>query len=224
MTFLEHRIRASQLSGGTSSQAIKSLVLRIIREKGLRGSVLDFGAGLGELAGRLFQEEGFADVTGVDLFDRPADLPPEIGWYRQDLNDEIGIDRTFDIVICSEVIEHLENPRAVLRSIHHLLRPAGALVLTTPNQESIRSLLSLWLRGHFVAFLDNSYPAHITALLRVDLARICAETLFTHPEFFFTNHGSIPKCTWLTWQRASFGLLGGLRFSDNLGIVAYRSL
>ena len=49
-----------------------------------------------------------------------------------------------------------------------------------PNQESIRSYAGLIFAGHFTHFLGACYPAHITALLRLDLARLCAESGFTH--------------------------------------------
>jgi SAM-dependent methyltransferase len=41
--------------------------------------------------------------------------------------------RTFDTVICGELIEHLENPYAFLRDLGSLLAPRGRLILTTPN-------------------------------------------------------------------------------------------
>ncbi len=38
-----------------------------------------------------------------------------------------------------EVIASLENPRAVFREFARLLRPNGVLLLTMPNQESLRA-------------------------------------------------------------------------------------
>ena len=98
----------------------------------------------------------------------------------------------FDIVICSEVIEHLENPRATFRNLFELLKEGGTLILTMPNQETVRSYLHLIFRGHFVAFNDKEYPAHITALLRTDVRRLCKEAGFTDPEFFYTDEGWMP--------------------------------
>lgn len=214
------RMAAAEASGGTSGAEIKALVLRLIRQAGLQGSVLDFGAGRGELIAQLVDLGAFSKISGADILGRPETLPASVDWYHQDLNAELAVAEPFDVVICSEVIEHLENPRAVFRTLFRLLKPDGSLVLTTPNQESIRSYAALLLGGHFVQFLSSDYPAHITALLRLDLSRICAETGFSDCRFDYSNVGGIPKLPLLKWQRVSFGVLRGRLFSDNLGLVA----
>ena len=107
----------------------------------------------------------------------------------------------------------------MLREFGRVLRPGGHVVLTTPNQESVRSLLSLLVRGHYVDFLDSSYPAHISAILRTDLSRMCAESGFEPPRFFYTNIGSLPAAPHVTWQQVSAGLLRGQRFSDTLAMT-----
>ena len=219
MDLSESRRRASELSGGTSSEPIKQLVMRCLAQEGVRGSLLDFGAGRGELLAQLHAAGGFAQLAGADLFSRPPRLPASIEWHEQDLNDTVAIDRTFDAVVCSETIEHLENPRHVFRSLRQLVHPGGALVLTMPNQESIRSYLGLIAAGHFTHFLGDCYPAHITALLRLDLVRMCREVGFEAPRFAYTDDGAVPKLTRLTWQRLSFGLLRGRLFSDTVAMV-----
>ena len=78
------------------------------------------------------------------------------------------------------------------------------------------------MRGHHVAFLDESYPAHLTALVRRDLERLCAEAGFEPPAFSYTDSGAVPKWTSVTWQSLSFGLLRGRLFSDNLVAVTRR--
>jgi 2-polyprenyl-3-methyl-5-hydroxy-6-metoxy-1,4-benzoquinol methylase len=213
------RRRASELSGGTSSEPIKAMILERLAFEQARGSLLDFGAGKGELLVRLHEAGAFDHLAGLDLFERPADLPPSVVWHQQDLNDEVRLAREFDVVVCSETIEHLENPRHVFRCLHRLVRPGGMLLLTMPNQESIRSYAGLLFAGHFTQFLGGCYPAHITALLRLDLRRLCAEVGFTSPTFYFTNSGGIPKLPTIHWQTISFGLLRGRLFSDNLAMV-----
>ncbi|WP_372674233.1 class I SAM-dependent methyltransferase [Acidithiobacillus sp.] len=155
----------------------------------------------------------------MERFERTGSLPCEINWYSGDLNEDIPINGQFDTVTCSEVIEHLENPRRTFRCLSGLTKPGGLLVLTMPNQESIRSYVGLVLGGHFTQFLGSSYPAHITALVRLDLVRLCAEVGFGQPTFQYTNIGGIPKAPWLTWQSMSFGLLRGRLFSDNIAMI-----
>ena len=43
---------------------------------------------------------------------------------------------SFDLILCSEVIEHIPDSRAALASMHRLLRPGGRLVLSTPQRYS----------------------------------------------------------------------------------------
>jgi hypothetical protein len=63
------------------------------------------------------------------------------------------------------------------------------LILATPNIGAIRSSMALLLRGHYVAFLNSCYPAHVTALFRKDLVRIQTEAGFSDLRFHFTNYG-----------------------------------
>ena len=220
---LERRLCAARASRGTSGDAIYDAALASARAMNLSGRVLEFGAGTGTLIGRLVAEGCVCTLTGADLLPRPAELPNEIEWIQADLNAQLPCrDASFDAIISTEVIEHLENPRAVFRELSRLLRPGGHLLLTTPNQESIRSLASLIVRGHHVAFLDESYPAHLTALVRRDMERLCLEASFEPPQFSYTDSGAVPKWTSVTWQSLSFGLLRGRLFSDNVVVITRR--
>lgn len=48
---------------------------------------------------------------------------------------------TVQIVVCSEVVEHLEFPEALIREIHRVIAPGGYLILTTDNTPTILSML-----------------------------------------------------------------------------------
>jgi 2-polyprenyl-3-methyl-5-hydroxy-6-metoxy-1,4-benzoquinol methylase len=173
------------------------------------------------LTRRLRNGGRFRSVSGIDLLPRTEDLPVEIHWIEGDLNDRLPIPSdSFDVVVAAEVIEHLENPRAVCRELFRLLRPGGHLLLSTPNNESWRSMVALLFRGHFVAFGESSYPAHITALVRQDLDRALCEAGFSAVSFGFTDVGGIPGFPAKTWQSLLGHWMHGLRFSDNLVVTA----
>jgi 2-polyprenyl-3-methyl-5-hydroxy-6-metoxy-1,4-benzoquinol methylase len=221
---LEHlqkkRLHTALGTEGISAERIYRTVLHLCRTLPLYGDVLEFGAGTGTLAKQLSVCHTDGKITCADIRPRPALLPANLSWLQTDLNECIPMpDSSFNGIVSTEVIEHLENPRAVFREFYRLLRPNGVLIVTTPNQESVRSLAGLLVGGHFVAFLGRSYPAHITALLRKDFQRICSESSFDSPYFYYTNSGGIPKLPHVQWQSLTFGLLKGRFFSDNIAIV-----
>jgi len=215
------RMQSAVGTQGISGDHIYAMIDREIAAYQLHGAVLDYGAGAGNLTRRLLGMEVFSEVVAVDLMpDQPAGLHVS-RWLQQDLNESIpGFDAYFDLVIASEVIEHLENPRFTARELYRLCRPGGHIIITTPNNESIRSLLALTIRGHFVQFDKGWYPGHITSLVRKDLLRILVEAGFDPIGFRFTDKGSLPGRPTHTWQEYSFETLRGLRFSDNLLVSA----
>ena len=213
------RVLAAEASRGISSGPSYLLARELLAACCPLGRTLEFGAGTGNFAKQLLADALIYEVTCADILPRPDDLSPNAKWIQADLNDELDApSSSFDTIISIEVVEHLENPRAVFREFHRLLRPGGSIVLTTPNQESLRSLASLAVGRHFAAFLGPSYPAHITPLLEMDFQRICAETGFEEPRFAYTNVGRIPKATRLRWP----SLFRGRLFSDNIGLCSRR--
>jgi SAM-dependent methyltransferase len=125
------------------------------------GRLLEVGAGCGALALRL-RDAGF-DVV-------PTDLEPPHDWiFRLDLDEPAWTDDTrgpFDLVVCVETLEHVENPRKVLRSIRALLRPGDKLLVSTPNIAHPHSRLKMFLRGAPYLFGPVHYyqPGHISML------------------------------------------------------------
>jgi 2-polyprenyl-3-methyl-5-hydroxy-6-metoxy-1,4-benzoquinol methylase len=214
------RIDAAVGTQGISNDGIYEMIEAELKALNAHGAVLDYGAGVGNLTRRLIELPTFDEVYAADLFEPATNLKVS-GWLQQDLNQSIpGYDEYFDTIIASEVIEHLENPRFIARELFRLCKPGGSIVLTTPNNESIRSLMALAIRGHFVHFDKGWYPGHITALVRKDLLRILVEAGFEPLGFRFTQTGSLPGAPTRNWQQISFGILRGLRFSNNLLVSA----
>lgn len=214
---------ASLSSGGISNEPVYTAFEEVLTQLDLKGKLLDFGAGTGNLTRRIQRLDRFSSLTAIDLMQRPDEIDESVQWLSWDLNEPTPMpNQSFDAIVSAEVIEHLENPRAIAREWFRLLRPGGTLVFSTPNNESWRSLIALLLQGHFVYFGDTCYPAHITALLRKDLERVLTEAGFSVATFIFTNVGGIPKIPQLHWQTISGGLLRGFRYSDNLLAITHK--
>lgn len=90
-------------------------------------------------------------------------------------------------------IEYLENPRAFMREVVRLRKLGGWLIVTTPNQLSLLSKLTLILKNQFSAFQEapGLYPAPITALLEIDLIRIAKEYELIDINTDYSNQGRI---------------------------------
>ncbi len=219
------RVAAAERTGGISSGSVYDAAWREIAPRA-KGDVLDFGAGTGSLAARLAGEAAVTSVTAADLAAHATVAPDDaaagmkIRWLTADLNAPLSLPAaSFDLIVAIEIVEHLENPRATARDWRRLLRPGGELVMSTPNLESVRSLLSFAVRGQHASFTGRSYPEHVTPLARIDIQRLLTEAGFTSVQFSWSNFGLLPALA-MSWQGLSAGVLGGKRFSDNLVAVA----
>ncbi len=111
--------------------------------------VLDVGCGGGNISIPL-AVMGF-DVTGIDLSDAAVKASKIAA-------DEVGVkitllaggletvpDACFDVIICSEVLEHQAEPDIFLKKLSNMLAPGGILLLSVPNgqslEENLRKLL-----------------------------------------------------------------------------------
>ena len=106
---------------------------------GRNRKVLDFGCGLGWLTAELQARHPTCTFFATDVNDYA------LGWGRRHHPRIrfIEMDRlhewegTFDVVLCSHVLEHIEKPAGAVKTIASLLREGGMLVCAVP-QERVR--------------------------------------------------------------------------------------
>lgn len=75
---------------------------------------------------------------------------------------------SFDGVICTEVLEHTQDPSAILAEIRRILKPSGTAVITVPNDPLILTLKQIvrrtpvgWALRNKVSWGGDEYHLHV---------------------------------------------------------------
>ncbi len=134
-------------------------------ESGNDNRALDMGCRDGYWSERL-KEKGY-EVSSLDLD------PKYESAIAHNLEEGIPFpDKTFSLVWCTEVIEHLHTPEKLIAEIERVLKPDGIAVLTTPNSGWwFYSISKLW--GWTPQKLQN--PDHKQFFKEKDLREIAKE-------------------------------------------------
>jgi 2-polyprenyl-6-hydroxyphenyl methylase/3-demethylubiquinone-9 3-methyltransferase len=157
--------------------------------------VLDIGCGTGVLCGA-FQRQGCRAV-GVDLSESGVALArqhfPECRFELLGVNDltlaQLG-EAPFDIVVSTEVIEHLYAPRTLVTAAFAALKPGGLFIATTPYHGFLKNL-AISLCDHWDVHADPLWDGgHIKLFSRNTLFRILEEAGFR--DIRFRGVGRLP--------------------------------
>lgn len=162
---------------GANNYILPNMLKLLPKEKKL--TILDAGCGNGYNVGKLVSF-GFV-VTGIDISEDGILLArkvyPEGKFEIRSVYDDLSyLETNFDIVISSDVIEHLYFPNKFMQNMNSVLKPGGFLILSTPYHGWLKNtLISItgqwdkhhtanWEGGHIKFFSEDS----LTELLSVN--------------------------------------------------------
>lgn len=134
------RATGRSLESGEDKPRYRRYQLELI-EPYLGSTALEVGAGLGELAAHFTGLRRLV-VTDVDpdavraMRERFADRP-EVEAVTLDLDGEWTIDEPVESVVAVNVLEHIDDDAAALRSLARLAVPGGRLILWTPGYQQL---------------------------------------------------------------------------------------
>lgn len=183
---------------GASGEKLVTLLVGLAAERGEALSICDLGCGNGYLADRLGRAGH--QVFGVDASERQLKIARQhyatarvrfqAGLVGDELADSLSQAAPFDLVISSDVLEHLYRPRALVETASRILRPGGSLIVGTPYYGYAKNLaiglLGKWDQHHGVHW-DGG---HVKFFSVRTLAALMESSGFAVDKFAF--HGSVP--------------------------------
>lgn len=102
--------------------------------------------GCGDASFTRYLTEFSTDVTALDIsasqIAENARRFPDIAFVQHDLAEPLPFtDESFDVIWCSEVLEHLFNPGFALREMARVMTPGGQLLVTVPYHGCFKDVL-----------------------------------------------------------------------------------
>ena len=112
-------------------------------------SCLDVGTGIGNNIATL--KKYCLNINAIDISGRSLRILRDR--YR-DLNGRITISEgdvaslpypnvNFELVVCTEMLEHCINPKEIIKECYRVLKPAGYLIVSGPNYYNLAGLVKL---------------------------------------------------------------------------------
>ena len=154
-------LRPEPGDGESGKHLAPILVALISKQTGVR-SICDLGCGNGYLANKL-GVLGY-NVTGVDAaesgiaiarkFHTANDVKFVCAQFGEEIVKILPREKEFDLVVSSDVIEHLYRPAVLMETACQILKPGGHLLICTPYhgymKNLVLSVLNKWDAHHGV--------------------------------------------------------------------------
>ena len=162
--------------------------------------VLDIGCGSGVMARKCFEKGG--TVIGMDLNYRSVEYAiskniPKSSFIIADAQHLPFKQDVFDIIVCGEIIEHLQNPDKMVSDALKTLKPGGNVCISTPNSHSMWPIIE-YLWDHFGEG-RNYGQTHITIFNKNTLNKLFSgcEVYFASTIFVVTPYVALLRSEWL---------------------------
>lgn len=156
----------SEAAGNSQSgEKLTRVFVDLIKKLNGIQSICDLGCGNGHITGRL-AALGY-HVTGIDASTSGINIArrayPGVNFIEslidRNLNQKLGL-ANFDLVISSDVIEHLYRPSDLLEAANSLLKPGGQLLIGTPYHGYLKNLVLAAtgrMDAHFSSLHDGGH-------------------------------------------------------------------
>ena len=129
--------------------------------------ILDAGSGEGFFLSKIKAKEKYGIEISEKRLRRSQNLVPNMDVISGDVTNLPFDDETFDVIVCSEVLEHVNDFQKALLEFKRCLKPSGILVVSFPNEQTVAfgRLLILKFPLHEVDHINWITPKDIKKAL-----------------------------------------------------------
>ena len=123
-------------------QNIFKKAIKLYNENPKGKKLLDIGCGMGEFL-KISSDYGM-DPLGIDLNRTTTDYITSNYGYKtlnKLITQETFEENSFDFIVLSHVIEHVQDPNKLIKIIYKILKPGGIFIMATPNADSFISCI-----------------------------------------------------------------------------------
>lgn len=138
------------------------MLLKLILKKKTKGKFLELGCAYGfllKMAANYFETYG-TDISSFAI-EKAKKYSPSSKLVVADVETELDkcFDRTFDVIVAHDVLEHLKNPREVISKCYSLLNEDGYFYIRVPNTShiTVKVLTILGRKEKWVNYQDKSH-------------------------------------------------------------------
>lgn len=162
-------------------------VLRSVQSLPLNGKrvrFLDAGCSRGDLLTYLGEQSRDWVFVGLELEGDRIEMAEQIrkrvnlqnvSYLRADIC-RLPFENEFDVAVCSDVMEHIEDDRAAFANLTRALKPGGYLVITSPSVPQPKHLATVAWREKRIGFHPSEYGHVRDGYSTTDLQNLFEET------------------------------------------------
>lgn len=191
--------------------------LEVARHLNKGDVVLDAGCGSGEFGVLENCGKPASKIVGMDANAEALEKNTYVDEKIVGNLDQIPChDDSFDLIVCEDVFEHLEQPQKVLKEFSRVLKKNGYLIVRTPNIWNLRNAISAslpvvvrrWLKTKLLkSSSEGTFETYFRCNSRRRFRRLCnraglrEESLITqgHCPGYWGNRATVSLFTLYEW-------------------------
>lgn len=157
------------------TKKLNQVIKFLPKDKDKRCTILDVGCSSGILTAEIAKIHKKSKITGLDSYKKAIDFAskkyPHITFLVADAHDLPSKNESVDVLICTETLEHVIDPKGVLKEIKRVLKKDGRAIISMDSGSFLfRTIWYFWTKTKGKVW-EDAHLHEFTAKLLEDLIK-----------------------------------------------------